>query len=236
MKATAGKAKVWDLPTRLFHVLIILLVAVQWWTGENLDKPVTAGGWDPLILHIWSGCGILALVLARIVWGFAGSTTSRFGHFLKGPAAMVRYLRGLFSRDAPHAAGHNPVGGIWVMVMLGFLLVLPLLGLFAADEDLMGAGPAGPFSHMIDEGLADRMAHWHHQGWHIFIWVFGIHIAAALLYLIVKRQNLIGAMITGRDNAEGAETLRFRPLWLAVVILAIIGAALGAALKWIAYA
>jgi cytochrome b len=233
MKAKGMKAKVWDLPTRLFHVLIILLVAVQWWTGDQLDDPVAAGGWDPFILHIWSGCTILALVLFRIVWGFVGSTTSRFGHFLKGPAAMVRYLRGLFARHEPRAGGHNPIGGLWVMVMLGFLLAMPLLGLFSADEDLMGAGPAGPFSGMIDESLADKMSHWHHEGWEIFMWVFFIHIAAAFLYLIVKRQNLIGAMITGRDNVEGAETLRFRPLWLALVIFAITGGAVGAALQWL---
>ena len=226
------KVKVWDLPTRLFHALIILLVGMQWWTGENLDKTVVAGGWDPFILHVWSGCSILALVLFRIVWGFAGSTSSRFSHFLKGPGAMVRYLRGMVSRNAPHAAGHNPVGGIWVMVMLGFLLALPLMGLFATDEDLMGAGPAGPFADLVDESTADTMAHWHHEAWKIFMIVFLIHIAAALFYLLVKRQNLIGAMITGRDNAQGAETLRFRPLWLALVIFAIAGGAVGAAVAW----
>ncbi len=227
------KTKVWDLPTRLFHLLIILLVAVQWWTGENLDDPVVAGGWDPFILHIWSGCSILALVLFRIVWGFIGSTTSRFSHFIKSPVSMARYLGGLFSRGQAHLAGHNPVGGWSVVLMLGFLLAMPLMGLFAADADLMGAGPAGPFSDMAGEDLADTLAHWHHEGWEIFMIVFFIHIAAALFYLLVKRQNLIGAMITGRDDVEGAETLRFRPLWLALAILAITGGVVGAALTWL---
>jgi cytochrome b len=227
------KAKVWDLPIRLFHVAIILLVAVQWWTGERLDKPVAPGGWDPFILHVWSGCSILALVLFRVIWGLVGSTTARFSQFLKGPVAVARYMRGLFSRSQPHVAGHNPLGGWSVMLMLGFLLVLPLLGLFAADEDQMGAPPHGPLSDMVNTGLADTAAHWHHQGWHLFIYVFGVHVAAALFYLIVKRQNLIGAMITGRDHVEGAETLRFRPLWLALLILAITGGAVGAALTWL---
>ena len=227
------KAKVWDLPIRLFHVLIILLVAVQWWTGGQLDKPVPAGGWDPFILHIWSGCSILALVLFRIIWGLVGSTTARFSQFLKGPVSVVRYMRGLFSRGQPHGAGHNPLGGWSVMLMLGFLLVMPLLGLFGANEDQMGAPPIGPLSDMVDTDLADTLAHWHHEGWEIFIYVIGLHIAAALFYLIVKRQNLIGAMITGRDNVEGAETLRFRPLWLAVLIVAMTGGAVGAALKWL---
>jgi len=227
------KSRVWDLPIRLFHVLIILLVAVQWWTGENLDEPVVAGGWDPFVLHVWSGCSILALVLFRIVWGLVGSTTARFGHFLKGPVSIVRYLGGLFSRKQPHLAGHNPLGGWAVMLMLGFLLAMPLMGLFAADADLMGAGPAGPLSDMAGEDLANDLAHWHGDAWDIFMILFFIHIAAALFYLIVKRQNLIGAMITGRDHVDGAETLRFRPLWLALLILAVTGGAVGAAVAWL---
>lgn len=234
MNANGVKSRVWDLPIRLFHGLIILLVGVQWWTGENLDEPVVAGGLDPFVLHVWSGCSILALVLFRIVWGFVGSTTARFGHFLKGPVAVIRYLGGLFSRGKTHRAGHNPVGGWSVVLMLGFLLGMPLIGLFAADEDLMGAGPAGPLSGMIGEDLANDLAHWHGDAWEIFMIVFFIHIAAALFYLVVKRQNLIGAMITGRDTVEGAETLRFRPLWLALLILAVTGGAVGTALAWLA--
>jgi cytochrome b len=226
------KAKVWDLPVRLFHVLIIVLVAVQWWTGERLDKPVTPGGWDPFLLHIWSGCSILALVLFRIIWGVVGSTTARFSHFVKGPLSVARYAGGLFSRRTL-AAGHNPLGGWSVLLMLAFLLALPLFGLFGAHEDQMGAPPIGPLSDMVSTGLADTFAEWHHEGWEIFVYVIGLHVAAVLFYLVAKRQNLIGAMITGKGDVEGAETLRFRPLWLALLILAITGGAVGAALAWL---
>lgn len=231
------KVRVWDLPIRLFHVLVILLVAVQWWTGERLDKPAVTGGWDPLVLHVWAGCSILALVLFRIVWGFVGSTTARFGHFVTGPVAAARYAGGLFGRGR-HWLGHNPLGGWSVLLMLAFLLVLPVFGLFAADEALMGAGPTGPLADMVDTEQADWFAHWHHELWHVFIWILGIHVAAVLFYLLVKRQNLIGAMITGRADVEaadmeGAETPRFRPLWLAALILAAAGGAVGAALAWL---
>jgi len=227
------KAKVWDLPVRLFHLLIILLVAVQWWTGERLDKPEVLGGWDPFVLHIWAGCSILALVLFRVVWGFAGSTTARFSSFVKGPVSVLRYTARLFSRGEPHVPGHNPLGGWSVLLMLGFLLALPLMGLFAADEDLMGAGPEGPLTGMVDSGLADDLARWHGDAWDIFLILIGLHVAAAFFYLIVKRRNLIGAMITGRGDVEGAETLRFRPLWLALLILAVTGGAVVAALWWL---
>ncbi|MEN3950884.1 cytochrome b/b6 domain-containing protein [Iodidimonas sp. SYSU 1G8] len=227
------KTKVWDLPIRLFHIGIIVLVGISWWSGERLDRTELAG-LDPLDIHIWSGCTILALVLFRILWGFVGSTTARFSHFVKGPVAVARYLRGMVSRQSRQEAGHNPLGGWSVVLMLAMLLAMPLMGLFAADADLWGAGPSGPLSSLVQEDTADNLAHWHEDLWEILMIVLGVHIAAALFYLVVKRQNLIGAMITGRANVEGAETLRFRPLWLAVLILAVTGGAVVAAITTLA--
>lgn len=227
------KIKVWDLPVRLFHIGIIALVGVSWWSGERLDRTELAG-LDPLDVHIWSGCTILALVLFRIVWGVVGSTTARFSHFVKGPVTTARHIGGMVSRQSRREAGHNALGGWSVLVMLAMLLAMPLMGLFAADADLWGAGPSGPLSGMVEDETADTMAHWHGDLWEILMIVLGVHIAAALFYLVVKRQNLIGAMITGRADVEGAETLRFRPLWLALVILAVTGAAVAAAITTLA--
>ncbi len=223
------KTKVWDLPVRLFHVLLILLVAVQWWSGERLEDPPVLGA-EIMDIHIWSGLAILALVLFRIVWGFAGSTTARFGHFLKGPAAIGRYVGGLFGRGGDHAAGHNPLGGLSVIAMLLVLLGLPLLGLFAADSDdiMFGFGPAGPLSGLIDEDTAKQAADLHETLFTVLQVLVAVHVAAILFYLAVKRQNLIGPMITGKADVETAETLRFRPLWLAVLILAVTGGGVAA--------
>lgn len=220
------KTRVWDLPTRLFHVLIILLVAVQWWTGDRLDEPRVMGV-EIVDIHIWSGCSILALVLFRVIWGFAGSTTARFSHFVKGPVAVAGYLANLFRSHQPQTAGHNPLGGLSVLAMLVLLLAMPLLGLFAADyEDMMmGFGPAGPLSDLIDEDMAKEAADLHGTLWTVLQILAGVHIAAVLFYLVVKRQNLTGAMITGRADVEGARALRFRPLWLAALILAATGGA-----------
>ena len=216
------KTKIWDLPVRLFHLAIIILVCVSWWSAENMDG-MSLSEIDYLEVHIWSGCTILALVLFRIAWGFLGSTSARFSHFLKGPGTVFGYAKSLFSSAHPKWIGHNPLGGWSVLLMLALLLAMPLFGLFSADDELMGFGPSGPLSGLLADETAYEMADIHETLWSILQIVVLVHIAAALFYLVVKRQNLIGAMITGSGNVEGAETLRFRPLWLALVVLAVSG-------------
>ena len=77
------KVAVWDLPTRLFHWALVALLALSWWSGKE----------DELELHIYSGYAILTLLLFRILWGLFGSSTARFRNFLRGPAAVLAYLR-----------------------------------------------------------------------------------------------------------------------------------------------
>ena len=90
----ASKQPVWDLPTRLFHWLLVALIAFSWWSVENHHTD-----W-----HIWSGIAILTLLIFRLLWGFVGSSTARFASFVRGPRAVLDYLRGSWTRDRPHAA------------------------------------------------------------------------------------------------------------------------------------
>ncbi len=76
------KVRVWDVPVRLFHWTLVILLVTSYFSGR-------AGG-DWMKLHFWSGYTILTLLLFRIAWGFVGSTTARFSHFVKGPARVVR--------------------------------------------------------------------------------------------------------------------------------------------------
>ena len=79
-----AKVRVWDLPTRLVHWAIAALVPFSWWSAHAGHLP-----W-----HRLSGYSILGLVVFRLIWGVAGSSTSRFASFLRGPAAVLAYLRG----------------------------------------------------------------------------------------------------------------------------------------------
>src|SRR3546814_6622279 len=93
--------RIWDLPTRLVHVGLIVLFLFSWWSADAGE----------LRWHRWSGYAVLSLVLFRLYWGFVGSTNARFASFVRGPSAFVAYARRLFERPAAASVGHNAMGG-----------------------------------------------------------------------------------------------------------------------------
>ena len=200
------RVRVWDLPTRLFHWLIVVLLGFSWWTAET----------DRLDWHMLSGYGILTLLLFRIYWGFAGSATARFTGFLQGPGAVLNYARHLFDRRGAPALGHNPMGG-WSVVALIFLLLLQVaLGLFATDLDGINAGP---LDTLVSFKTGRWFSHQHGRVFNILLTVSALHVAAILFYWIYKRENLIGAMFSGIKwlPARAARTdLHFARLWWAI--------------------
>src|SRR3546814_15107276 len=101
--------RIWDLPTRLVHVGLIVLFLFSWWSADAGE----------LRWHRWSGYAVLSLVLFRLYWGFVGSTTARFASFVRGPSAFVAYARRLFERTAAARVGHNAMGGWSVLAPLG---------------------------------------------------------------------------------------------------------------------
>ena len=182
------KIYVWDLPVRLFHWTLVVLMIVSYFTGR-------AGG-DWMKFHFWSGYTILTLVIFRIAWGFVGSTTARFSNFLKGPAAGITHLREMFLPDGPREAGHNPVGGAMVIVLLFAVLAQAAAGLFAADT--LTAMTSGPLASLVPDKTSEKFTDFHRFWVNVLIALAAVHILAAIVYLAWKRQNLIGAMFTGR--------------------------------------
>src|SRR5882757_9504864 len=118
-----GRLRVWDLPTRIMHWLLVASIAVCWLTGIN----------NELEYHLYSGYVALWIVLMRLYWGVVGSSTARFVNFVRGPKAVFDYARTLHRRDTPHTHGHNALGAISVLAMLGLVLAVVVLGLFAVD-------------------------------------------------------------------------------------------------------
>src|SRR5262245_18452162 len=102
------KIRIWDLPVRLFHWTLVVLLVVSYFSAK----------YGSMKVHFWSGYAILTLVIFRIAWGFVGSTTARFSDFVKGPTAGIAHLRELLGKHGPYDAGHNPVGGAMVVVLL----------------------------------------------------------------------------------------------------------------------
>jgi cytochrome b len=113
--ASPHQIRVWDLPTRLFHWLIVIFVVISFTTG------IVGGNW--MSYHLKSGYIIFTLLLFRLSWGFWGGRYSRFVSFVRGPITVMRYAKTLLLKDSPKHLGHNPMGGWSVMAMLAALLV-----------------------------------------------------------------------------------------------------------------
>jgi len=210
--ASQARVRVWDIPVRLVHWLLVVLVAFSWWTAET----------DRMDFHRYSGYGLLGLVSFRVYWGLVGSSTARFSQFVKGPRAIVAFLRG----NSTAAVGHNPLGALSVVALLALLVAQIVLGLFAVDVDGIESGPLSTFVS-FDVGRA--CARWHEDVFNVLLAFIGLHLVAVLYYLIGKKQNLIGAMISGKRALADERTQPLRP---ASAVRLIIGIALAGALAW----
>ena len=219
--AEQGARKVWDLPVRVMHWSLVLAVTGAWLTRE------LEGDW--FAWHVRCGYAVLLLAATRIVWGFVGTRHARFSDFVRGPRAILRYLREGTGADGQRIVGHNPLGALMVLALLAMLLTQALLGLFANDQ-VMSTGPL--FGYVSAE-TSDRLTSLHKQLFDVIVVAIVVHIAAALFYLWARRENLILPMITGRKPGEmlppGAGGIDSSRTLLAVAI----AAALGALLWWV---
>jgi cytochrome b len=199
--------RVWDAPTRLFHWAIVLLVAFSY---VSIQK-------DWIQLHFLSGYTILTLLLFRIVWGFIGSETSRFAHFLRNPIQGLRYLAQFGKREPDTEIGHNAAGGWMVLAMLAALLAQVATGLFSND-DVMNDGP---LAHHISKALSDQVTTLHGTIFNVILALIALHVLAIVAYAVVKRHDLVRAMITGRKRLPATmQQPRFVNPLLATAVLA----------------
>ncbi|MBL8643499.1 MAG: cytochrome b/b6 domain-containing protein [Rhodospirillaceae bacterium] len=223
------KIKVWDVPVRLFHWILVLLIGLSYATGEfggfDFIMPVTGNMVPNMNLHMWSGLSILALVIFRVVWGVLGSDTAKFSDFVKGPGAVMGYLGGLFKKGTKVIAGHNPAGGLVVVAILILLLMQAGTGLFAKEDDFFGI--AGPLNSLVSEDTAKMLTSRHHQIWEAIEILIVLHIAASIFYWLVLKQNLIVAMFTGQKEIPASAEipqLRFASKAKAAVVMIIAAA------------
>jgi len=218
--STPGKVPVWDVPVRLFHWLLLALVAFSWWSGEQ--------GNDWLEYHAWSGCAILTLVLFRVVWGFVGSDPARFAHFVRSPRVSYAYFRSVLQRRPRVYLGHNPLGGWMILSLLLVLLVQAITGLFGNDDSAYEA----PLSHWLSHGTSSLITTLHAYNFDLLLGLVGLHVAAVLTHQLLRRDDMIKAMFTGVKSSVAGETAgRMVSTWRALALLGCI-AALVYALLW----
>lgn len=179
---TTVAARVWDLPTRLFHWTLTLTLV-----GSFVTVQAGAMRW-----HSYCGYTALTLVLFRILWGLVGSESARFAAFLRGPRATIAHLRHLRARRPDHETTHNALGGWAVVLMLGLVLAQGATGLFANDDVLFN----GPLFPLVGKEVSDRLTGWHYRISDVLLIVVIAHVVAVLAYRLAGHR-LIEAMVTG---------------------------------------
>ena len=210
---------VWDPFVRLFHWLLVACVLVAFAT--SLILPITWLGW-----HLVTGLAALALVTARIVWGFLGSTYARFSTFLRTPRTLLAHLRELRQGRGHRHLGHNPLGGAMILALIALVIAIGVTGAFA----LGGAFKIGPFAYATSF-IAGRTAWTIHQLLaYALLGLILLHIAGAIYESRRTKENLVRAMLDGRKEARRedvtAPTRRPNPgLAVGIVTIVLLGAA-----------
>ncbi len=214
-----GRVYVWDLPLRLFHWALPLLLGVSWISVEL----------QAMTLHELSGYAMLTLLLFRLAWGVIGSRTARFAYFVRGVPHTLEYARALRSKAAVKHIGHNPLGGWMVLLLLTVLLLQALTGLFAHDV----SGTAGPLAGWVSYDAGEWLTGFHAWNFDVLLGLVGIHLAAIVYYARFRADNLVKPMLTGyKDVPHAHEPLHVAPLWQAVLLLAVVAATVYALVRF----
>ena len=199
----ALKRPVWDLPVRLTHWLLAGLILFSWWSVKS----------DHVDWHIWSGIAILTLLLFRLMWGVVGSSTARFANFIRGPRAVIRYLRGDW-----HGIGHTPLGALSVVALFLAIVAQVGLGLFNEDEDGLYAGP---LANLLSPDTTETIHELHELNFKILLGLIVLHVGA-IIYYRSRGQHLTMPMITGRGATDpAAAPMRPGKWWVALICAGI---------------
>lgn len=187
---------VWDAPVRVFHWLMVLCFAGAYLTAESEV-------WR--LVHVTLGYTMAGLVVFRLLWGLAGTRYARFTSFVRGPQAVMAYVRSLLRGQPEHHTGHNPAGAVAIVAMLLLTVGIAASG-WVAYNDLSGEWVAE-----LHEVLANTL-----------LLVVGIHVAGVVVASILHRENLARAMLTGRKLGTPAEGIRSAWRVVAVLLLAAV--------------
>jgi len=207
------KRLVWDLPLRLFHWLLALSILSSYLTAKTADFY-----W--MQIHMRLGYWTFGLILFRVIWGFVGPRHARFANFLPSPTKLFWYLKGFFGGKTIHSIGHNPMGSLMVVLMLALVAFQVFTGLFTSD----GIFTDGPYVGAVDGDTAMRLRLLHGFNFNLILAAISVHILAIILYRVVKKERLVGPMITGKKPAEHvpeAEAIHSSQLPKAVLVALI---------------
>jgi cytochrome b len=187
--------RVWDLPIRLFHWLLVLCIV-----GSLIS--VNVGG-NAIEWHAYFGYSVLTLLIFRIMWGFVGSRHARFATFFPTRVTLLNYLQG----KSPRSLGHNPVGALSVFALLFVLCVQVFTGLFVDDEIAF----QGPLAKYVPNVVVSFLSEIHEGNQVVIYTLITIHIAAIWIYRKYKGEDLIKPMLSGDKEIDPSEEAKYLP-------------------------
>ncbi|ODS03757.1 cytochrome B [Methyloceanibacter marginalis] len=176
-----AQIRVWDPFVRVFHWTLLAAFTVAYLVE------------DPHIVHVWSGYVIAGLILARVVWGFAGSRHARFSDFVYRPMTTFAYIRDLLLMRGKRYLGHSPAGGYMILLLLVMLAATGIAGLIVYG----GEEQAGPLAGMVSKATAENFEEIHEVLANITLALIVVHVAAVIFASFAHRENLPRAMVTG---------------------------------------
>jgi cytochrome b len=203
------KRLVWDLPLRLFHWLFALSIIASYVTAKL--------GFDWMQWHFYLGYWTIGLLVFRILWGILGPRHARFSSFIHNPSAIWLYLKGMFNPNSTRSIGHNPVGGLMVLLMLLLVAIQAGTGLYTTDAVVW----AGPYNPSVSESTASLLSTVHNWNFNFIIGAVCLHIGAILFYALYKKQNLVVPMLHGHLPAVMVpehEAIKSSQLFKALVV------------------
>jgi cytochrome b len=203
---------VWDLPVRLFHWLLVLSMIASYVTAKI--------GFDTMQLHMYIGYWTIGLLIFRILWGFVGPKHARFSSFLRGPTGIWRYAKALGAGTMIETAGHNPLGGLSVILLLALVGFQAFTGLFTTDDIIW----TGPYNGAVSSEWATNLTHWHHVNFNLILAAVTLHLLAIAFYFLVKKQNLVGAMLHGKKYVAENDAITKSEIVRAIIVIVIAAA------------
>ncbi len=181
------KRKVWDVLLRCWHWIFALAVSGAWYLGEFME-------FATIRWHFYLGYTVLGCITLRILWGLFGPRAARFRSFPLSPSAISSTAKEMVKREPSGHSGHSAFGALSVVALLLVISGQALTGLFIESEDFFEYGPLAGY---VSDETVRLMGTWHHRLAKAVLALVILHLSAIVFYFVWKRENLVGAMITG---------------------------------------
>lgn len=205
-----SRIRVWDWTIRVFHWGLVFLILCMWSTAENhgiwkqvdnlaVEWGILSYARGNMYWHTVIAAGVMFLMSYRIYWGIVGSSTARFGAFVKGPAAISAYIKSLKNKPYKPGVGHNPLGALSVIALLLVLMAQLGTGLFSVDTDGLASGP---LSGLVDYDTGRFFVSLHETAFRALYILITLHVVAVLVYQFVLKAGLLKPMLAGSRPSD----------------------------------